>query len=79
MYPHIHPLLVEQPWREISVSVVVEERHGNTTTPRVCIDTPYLKARSTVGLAGRLTVRQLEKLPRKRTKKEASRSGMRLA
>lgn len=45
---------------QISVSVVVEERHGNTTTPRVCIDALYLKARSTVGLAGRLTVRQLE-------------------
>ena len=45
---------------QISVSVVVEERHGNASAPRVGIDALYLTARRTVGLAGRLAVRQLD-------------------
>ena len=45
---------------QISISVVVEERYGNAMTPRVGIDALYFAARRTVGLAGRLTVRQLD-------------------
>jgi len=44
---------------QISVSVVVEERNGNATAPRVGIDALYLAARRKVGLASRLAIRQL--------------------
>lgn len=47
---------------QVSVSVVVEERHGNATAPRVGIDALYLTARRAVGFAGRLTVWQLDNI-----------------
>ena len=47
---------------QISVSVVIEERHGNATAPRIGIDALYLTARRTIGFAGRLAVWQLDNI-----------------
>jgi len=47
---------------KISVSVVIEERHGNATAPRIGIDAFYLTARRTIGFAGRLAVWQLDNI-----------------